>query len=344
MSKVHLASTYGKFLDRFEQRVNTPFATQSQRKDIPLSRSFPGLMPLLDSLDSGAIHDSRSSFPVKEWNPISQRVYYSNRFLNEKKSWTNVFDSTVSHIGRFVEMSHEASHILALEPFFCGYGQKMSQQEFIDFYYLSEGYCFWYADIIVTRKLRTKLPNGEFVLNRSAVSQGQFHPYRAFEVLKIKDPIKILEVYLDAFYGERTALYDHQNKPFVKDLFARFGHFYVNSIKNIKALKKEFDAMGIFTEFKKRFWDIEGLPCLLDESVIDFSDPRYYFYLLYAKGMKGLEKTSTKLLRRVRIRRAIQTRAYHVWTLRHALKTCRFISLSGKIIDPRLLTSKLMII
>jgi len=190
-----------------------------------------------------------------------------------------------------------------------------------------EGYCFWYADIVLNRRLRIKLPDGEFAFTRSAISSPHFHPFRAFEALGLKNNLEILEVYLAGFAGYESALYKKKSQSlFTADLFKIINGFYTVSLKPLAGLKQELDSVNIFTDFRDRFCNVPGLPGLLPSKLLRTKfteDPYNFCHRVYLEGMPAIAKLSQSYIQRVLIRREIQTRAYSASVLLGAFRTDR---------------------
>ncbi len=317
---------YSKFLTQFQARVN---GVDCNEIDYSFSRVLPGLFQLLNSLSSSAYVDHSKKNPIKEWNPFSQRVFFDSQKNIKNTTLITDFDHSVDLIRRFVILSHEAKHILFWEPFFVGKTKKISVNEFVKLSLCFEGYCFWYADMIVTKKMKAKLPGGEFFETQRSVSQEFFHPYKAFEALGITNKNEILDIYLDGFQGGKTKIFTSHKKAYVRDLFKRFAFFYFGSIKPSRQLYKQLTQMGIFDEFQKRFCAIPNLPSILPEKILTFNfvhSPEDFCRLIHKEGMKSIDKVSNEILLRVRQRRFIQTRAYAAYLLLNALGSKNFIS------------------
>jgi hypothetical protein len=289
-----------------------------------LDVKFPGLFKVLDSLVSSAAISKQTNFEPKEWNPFSQRVYMQSASdLSDAEKMMDV-DQIIDSIGRFLELSHEAMHILLWEPLFVGFAKSpITSKTFSELSLCFEGFCFWYADIIITKNLRERFLDGEFIFNRNAVSQPGFHPYRAFSILGINDPIKILDLYGEIFSGKKdTLFYRKKSDLYIGDLLERFGGFYVYSINSIRLLYKEYEAMNFFSEYKVRFCDKDGLPSLLNDDLllIDWQkNPQEYCKKIFKIALPSINAITKRQLTRVQQRRSIQTRAYHAYGIISAL-------------------------
>jgi hypothetical protein len=239
-------------------------------------------------------------------------------------------DQIIASVGRFVEIAHESMHILLWEPYFVGHGEyPITKESFSNLSLSFEGFCFWYTDIVLTKQLRERFTDGEFILHRNAVSQPGFHPYRAFKAIGISHPTDILEIYANIFSGNKnTPIYKNRKKLFVGDLLSRFGNFYLSTMQPISLLYKELKTMKFFSEFRSRFC-VVGLPSLLPQEILSHNwqnDPSGYCKRIYTHGLKTIHRLSQSDLKRIQLRRKIQTRAYHAYTLLSALERDRVIS------------------
>ena len=215
------SKSYSEFLQELQKRVTEkPFDGNNFR--IRSDTKLPGLFNLFESFSGAAIYDYHSRVE-KEWNPFSQRPYFTKHSaLKDKSIFTHLEKAKNAISILFIESAHEATHVLLWEPLFTGKCKNLTRQQFTDASLVFEGFCFWYADIIVTQTMRSRLPDGELAHARSAVSLANFHPFRAFKAIGINDHEKILDIYMQSFAGGITELYENRDKTFVTDLFERF--------------------------------------------------------------------------------------------------------------------------
>lgn len=277
-----------------------------------------------------------------EWNPFSQHPMLNQWKMPAKKDITTDFAKIQYIMNEFLEIIHESIHVLLLEPIFVGKAQIINQQKFSDMCLAFEGFAFWYADIVATQALRVALPDGEFTFARRSVSQTEFHPYRAFLSLGIKDKFKVLDVYLNAFRGYKTQLYKKKNDFFTESLNQRVVGFYNVSDRPLKLLYKNLKSMGFFTAFIGRFCSIKGLPSLLsDKTMQHFSGDLHEFCQLVAKKQfRHISGMSLKDIALVKMRRSLQMRAYYALCLEYALSNKQTYSLKSK----KMFTSKSIVI
>jgi hypothetical protein len=299
-------------------------------KTVNLEKQFPGLKELLVSIGTLALERRPKKLRIREWNPVSQRVFVDAKKIVTQQSLHPEMDHSIQAIDRFLSVSHEAAHVYLWEPFFSGSCSLFNKDEFVNYCLVFEGFCFWFVDIVVNRSLRLRLPDGEFVRSRNAYSESRFHPYRAFEAMGMRDPIKILDVYLRAFLGERTVLFKKKNQIYSKELLYRIGAFYFVTIRPASKLYEQFRRVGIFSEFKARFCDIPGLPTLLNKKVHPLMAKNPYRYCLkIGKDSEKLIQKDDDVSKRVRVRRLLQTRAYYVFLLNRVIVEENYFSTDG---------------
>lgn len=280
---------------------------------------LPGLENLLNSFSSGSAHDKVKD--IEEWNPFSQRpIYEVDPQL--KPSIGNEFLRIGDTAHRFIILAHEAMHVLMWEPFFCGQFRP-SRHEFRELSLAFEGFCFWYADLVVNEKMRLTFPDGESVLERCSVSQTAVHPKTGFKLLRLQSPRKAMNTYIDAFCGYETSLSRKTKDPIVLNLAERFYSFYSSTVEGPNGMFQVFKQFGLLDEFFTRFCRARGLPSLLPGEITSFrasENVRNYCWRVFEQGMKHIEGLSTEAIKGVRLRRSIQMRAYFAFSLRHLLR------------------------
>jgi hypothetical protein len=323
-----VARPWQVYLDRLHRRLQGA-PSRSRDARLSIARELPGLFELVESLSAAAVNEvDASKRPVVcEWNPFYQRVYLLSAEELRDDPLTRHLDRAADTIDRFIDVSHQASHVLLLEPLFVGRATAPTAEQFVTTSLVCEGYCFWYADIVVTRRLRVRLADGELVRARSSFSQPLFHPYRAFQAVGLEDEAKILDVYLRAFAGEKSALFYKKHLPLVHELFHRFARFYFGSQKGVRDLKRELDRQDVFGEFRRRFCLVPGLPSLLPESILKIDvheDPHAFCLAVARSGLAWIGSLAPAVLQRVRARRVVQSRAYAAYSLRAVLRDGTF--------------------
>ena len=127
---------------------------------------------------------SRVTFDLHEprdWNPILQipfcyRGYTSGALLSAQ------YDGRYQAAHQIVELSHEMLHILLWESFFVG-DLCPTQNQFVAMSRLFEGYAYWFADIVLTERLRASSRKHEMLFSRHSLTSINFHPRVAFREL-----------------------------------------------------------------------------------------------------------------------------------------------------------------
>src|SRR5207302_1076666 len=138
----------------------------------------------------------------------------------------------------------------------------------------------------------------------------------------IKSLDKILEIYMYAFAGLKTEL-QAADEPLAESLAHRITDFYSISIKPLRRLYVSLKRAGIFTDFQEEFCSMPGLPSLLSQhalSELEAGGVMDYCRRLYRRGFHEVGKLTPSHLERVKYRRALQTRAYFSFQLRHLMK------------------------
>lgn len=265
----------------------------------------------------------------EEWNPLSQRPHsplppaISDELGAEISSLKEAVDA-------FTTLSHEMMHVALCEPIFTGTWRPRNQASFRDFFLMSEGFCFFFADIVVSGAVRVRLPDGEFALDRETPSNSNFHPIRAFHALGIQDQQKILDIYLNGFSGRRTSLVQqHGTNDFAAALAIKIHTFYAHSQPYLKELYKALHSFGGLTEFYQRFCAIPGLPSFLSESTAQLargSDLKLYFEEFFQSGLTCLGQLTPAQTSSIRWRRMMQMRAFYALQVRWFLSEGQVIA------------------
>ncbi len=279
---------------------------------LPFLDALPGIDALFRTMV--AVAPARPGAPDEEWNPLSQRPHtpLPPAITTELGAEVTVLKEAVD---AFTTLCHEMLHIALWEPLFAGKWRPRTREEFLEFALRGEGYCFIFSDIVLTSAVRVKLPDGEFALERQTPSSAVFAPVRAFSAMGIKDHGKILDIYLDAFNGEQTKLWQAKGKnDFAAALAARTYDFYAQSVAYLGDFHAGLQAFGVFTEFYDRFCAIPGLATF--SGLVPTVDPRVYFKEFFGKGMKSLASLSPAAVGQIRWRRMLQMRAYFVLQVR----------------------------
>ena len=325
-------SKYQQFLFQFLKRLHAPL--HFSKSPFP-SRHAPGIEQLLNSIESGSFERKTQNykFLIEEWNPLSQRIFVSGRFANASRFESDFLSIYYSNV-ELINIIHEALHVFLLEPFFTGTCNLTSARQTERLFLRFEAFCFWYSDIILTPRLREASPDGEFVLSRNAVSQAEFHPYRALKALKKDSRKESFQLYYDSFSGVKTALATSQVSE-SRVLAKRIYTFYESNKRSPRLLYGLLKKTQVFGEFYDRFCSVAGIPSLLTagEARKLIRAESEDLWEAYSTTIPRLSKLSKTHIARVRMRRAIQTRAYSMYQLLYTLKNRAYFCANSKGFD-----------
>lgn len=321
MKPINPASEFEQFFARYQNLVGT-VSNQKVDQKLDWNQELAGLKKIFSSFDSFvSVKTPEDGTVVIEWNPLNQQHLF-NQLTKEKMALTYSFSETFETIGEFITSAHEAMHVLLLEAFFCGRYNFKNAAKLQELYLMFEGFSFWYSDIVLTPKLRVRMPFNEILYKNSAVSSRLFHPSQALVAAGVKNQDQALDLYLDAFRGKMTALYKSDD-IFALNLQQRVGQFYSENLQPLKTMFQTFKQAGIFSEFFKRFTKGPGIPTLLSEETLNIdldSAPEKYVKNLYGIDLVKIESMPEAEIKAVRLRRKIQTRAYYAFCLLSILK------------------------
>lgn len=286
----------------------------------PLLQSVLGLENLLLSLS--AVAQAVPDAADEEWNPLSQRPHaplppaVADELGGEITALKEAVDA-------FTTLSHEMMHVALWEPFFTGVWRPRSCRSFREFSLMAEGFCFFFGDIVVSGAVRTRLPDGEFALDRQTPSNARFHPIRAFQALGIQDYHEILEIYLAGFSGQRTALWQPRGTSnVVASMASQVYNFYAGSQQYLNELHGALSAFGCLSEFFRRFCAIPGLPTFMtveQASLSSGADIQPYFKEFFRSALSRLGSMTPAQIAALRWRRQLQVRAYFALQVRWLL-------------------------
>ena len=287
---------------------------------------------------------SRVTFDLHEprdWNPILQipfcyRGYTSGALLSAQ------YDGRYQAAHQVVELSHEMLHILLWESFFVG-DLCPTQNQFVAMSRLFEGYAYWFADIVLTERLRASSRKHEMLFSRHSLTSINFHPRVAFRELGIADHSEIKKVYLDTFTGQARRPRGLRAHRDLGPLFNALAGFYARSAVHLAGLYGSLDASGVFSQFWPRFCAIPGLPRLVDQRYGSAEAAEREFR---DRPMLAGFVTTPATMRAVRLRRAVQTRAYSYLQLRWCIASGGLLQprgtrIRGFVLEARRITSKL---
>lgn len=283
-------------------------------------RNVEGVEALFQTMS--AVNAAMSGASDEEWNPLSQRPH-SPLAPNASPALGREVWTLKHAIDAFTTLGHEMMHVALWEPFFTGRWKPKGQKDFIEFSLLAEGYSFFFSDIVVTRAIRQRLPDGEYALERHTNENAFFHPIRAFQALNIESIGEILDVYLEGFRGHKTRIWQPKGGSiYAGTLAAQVNDFYQGSILPLHELHQAISSFGGLSEFYKRFCAIEGLPTFLvddDVAAPGGKDLKDYFVAFHASGLKTLSGMTQEQIAQIRRRRALQMRAYYAMQVRWVL-------------------------
>lgn len=287
---------------------------------------FTGMRNVLASMGALAVSKPGVSgyVRVEEWNPIAQRPIARRvpPFARERRSFAQEFEDLREIYDNVVTLMHEAMHVVMWEPFFTG-RVRPSEKTFVEASNAFEGFCFFYADIVVCSQIEAQYPDGLVIYGKRGVSQPDFSPVSVFRTLGIREPEKILDAYLSALAGRASVLTHPTTKtPFARLLAMRL---YPISVAGAKANAKVYahlEKTGITSTFYDRYCAVRGIPSLLPADLLrlDARDPHPYCADMFARGLRAIADRSSSEIARVRTRRMLQTRAYYAHQLRWILE------------------------
>lgn len=319
---------YESFMRSFSDQVN---GAKGKRMRLRAPLNFRGVANLAQSFEATSVlEDSSDKKRIEEWNPLSQRPVHVKK-PPRLEALGHDFDRVSSVFSEFVNLAHELMHILLWEPLFCG-RLRPSKNQFIDLSLAFEGCCFWYADILLTPRLRLRYPDGEWIGARRSISQPNFHPYRAFYAMGLKDENKIRDIYIDAFCGYKTRLLNSTN-IYALNLSQRIYSFYGRSAWEVTKMHDVLRDIGFFNEYYERFCKIEKLPSILSEPILNTSpakDVHGYCDLVFSQGLDHIHELSPAEIEKIRIRRSAQMRAYYAMTFLWIIKNDFIQNQKGK--------------
>lgn len=318
------ADLYAGFLQDLEHKLgNRQSPSENWKSTEGVHRQMRRL--LMSFADFSAV-EKIDGIRIEEWNPLSQRPVVPEK-PPEIDSLDRDFQSQVRAVHYYLNTSHETLHCLLWEPFFTG-NLVPDAKQFNALSLAFEGLCFWHSDIIMSPNVCALTPDNELVHRRFSISQATFHPSRAFKGLGLSDDMAILDIYLSAFCGRRTALHDADDL-FARNLVRRVVKLYYMHSRSLAAVFKELKQTGTFDEFYQRFCARPGIPVLLRAPFDAATQTDEYLRWVAGTGLPALVEVSDQLLEQVRMRRSIQTRAYHAFQFLRTVRAGRLARACG---------------
>lgn len=307
-------------------------------------RSFPAVQRCFQTFSTIYRYDDlgKAGLAFSEWNPLSQVLATRYELNTKSATLESPFAQLEYRIGSEIEMSHELMHILLWEPFFVGRCKPRSAAEFANIGILFEAFCFFFSDILLTPTIRERYPDREVVFSRHALSMRHFQPYRAFRALGIKDCRRILQTYLLAFSLRHSDI-SLSKAPLARELQLRFATMAYYAGPSRRTLKHLADNL-VFDEFYNRFCRVPGLATLVSEDssrLVKEGDVKGYLHQIHECELVRWKAIPLALARSVRLRRAVQTRAYFALQLRRVIERDEVRSLSASRKHPTAILSPL---
>jgi hypothetical protein len=308
-------------IDRMASRLRQEPYGSGAEETTPLLQKLPGLLQLFNSVASPSwTTRSPEHRAIEEWNPISQRVLLPDEAPPPMGALESDFNLLRAHAQTFVEWSHEAVHVLSLEPVFVGAMPLGDADRMTTLLMGSEALAFWYADMVVTPAIRRTIPKAELVYGRSAVSNLTFHPEEVFRRLGIRGRSAILLGYIQTFIGEDGAI-GSGNDPFGLHLRRSLRELYDQTRGPVHHLHALYERLGL-PEYLKRFC-LPGLPSLLSRRELERAatlSMEAYLTELGTRWLPALADLKPEEVKAVCLRRHAQTRAYYAWSLQALLR------------------------
>lgn len=300
-------------------QYNRALNTFAKRKPLPsLPAELPGLRNLLNSMNDYSPH-TRSPH-VEDWNPFSQLPLFEIE-PPQNHGLDGEFNRVIEPVRRYITVGHEAMHVLMWEPFFTGHLVPRAKQ-FAPWSLAFEGFCFWAADVLLNPKIKLRDPDGQWTMSRQSVSESLYHPRRAFEDLGLSTPDSILQVYLNSFGGFVSPL-SRTKKSIPLSLANRAYAFYDSTTKTPRQMFDNFERIGLFDSFFRRFCAVPNIPTLLPHSLLSMDlagDVHAYCQAMPRRGFAFIDRLDPHVVLRVRTRRSLQTRAYFAYGLHYLLR------------------------
>ena len=310
-------SSYARILDFMTEGGKSQSSRSESQLDLPFIGNASGLRNLL--LSMSAVAPATPDTSDEEWNPLSQRPHalLPASYIDELGSEITALKTAVDE---FTILSHELMHVALWEPFFAGYWRPHGRKSFQTFSLMSEGFCYFFSDIVVSGAIRVRLPDGEFALDRQTASNARFHPVRAFKAAGISSHQDILDIYLDGFSGKPTRLWQPRGaNDFGAALAAQAYDFYKGTLGYLSDMHTALGAFGGISEFYQRYCAIAGLPSFLEQSDAPPVEPekfKSYFTNFFQNALNQLDRLTQTQVTSIRWRRMLQMRAYYALQLR----------------------------
>lgn len=211
----------------------------------------------------------------------------------------------------FTLMAEQAVRAMLWEPLFIGASPRRAAAEFKRQCDAYEGAVHWYRDLNVVSSLRDAAPGAELFIPERGQLVANFHTYRLFSGFSPRSR-ETLEYFISHFEGRREGM---RAKAF-RD------HYGLSSSRQV-ALSSFRGEKRYPRAFAREFFQISKLPTFFSESLVasfHADEPSAYCRKVFAAMARDLSKCDAGLRRRVRLRRALQRRAYQVALMRDQLR------------------------
>jgi len=257
-----------------------------------LLETFPTLV-LATPTPLGALND---------FVPASQCVDF--RIFPDTYSSAKIDFPWMSTVMRnYTRTARNAIESLLWEPFFAGQ-HLPSRSTTVKLSKEHRAAAYWFSDFILARSIREATPRGEIMPSEGPQQLHCFHPYRALHAKGVRNQDQALAVYLQGFTATASAS---------SNLARALGKFYSAEIPNATKSLALHDGLvnaGIYTEFYRRFCALTNIPTAAPDGV----SPQTLSAVL-----SRLSALPAKLRTQIKLRRALQTRAYFALCTRHLL-------------------------
>jgi hypothetical protein len=259
---------------------------------------------------------------IQEWNPLAQRLYVPR--LNDIGLRAGFDIAQIKSIVlRFVELAHEVCHIVLWEPFFTGHVNPLEDNDgFVDWWFLSEAFCFWYADHILLPDVASE-EIGESGIARDSVGFGGiFNPRDVLADLGYHDDISQLEVVMGLLGFDSDWKDRHELDIRFHGMKKRLWSFRMSTEPSVRRWLELLIATGIRDRFYRSFCAVPGIPSTLSikPESLDESDIRDFLVRVGQRRLQLVDTSLPALVPEVRLRRDIQARAYSLLQLQYALE------------------------
>lgn len=307
-ARVHRASALEQFLAR-----SGPIPPAIARS-LPELRA--GMLTIGDVTDAPAKPGT-----LPEWNPVAQTLWVGSARVPTIAD-TAPYRRVRGTAHRFVAASRALLRILVWEPFHSGQIDPFSdREEFATFVFLSEGFCSFYADAVVYRRLWREVLCDENVRSDSLDFGGMFNP----RSLLVRHGYRSWSDQLGAYIGTFGLLSDWQSRHSDDEQWKVFrGRIYSYRLEADHVVTRWFEVMRDMREFRARFCGVPSLPRAFEHSPKNLGHEAISSYLLsFRRALAALEHAPTE---RVRLRREVQSRAYFLYQLQSAHQAGHLLS------------------